>query len=195
MRFRRENVFSFESSRRQDGRRKRTEVLAESEPSKVHAEKKISGVDRIGTFPVDPNRDRMHHAPLVVTGNPPDRGCRLSSKQAYQLCDALVESWNNHSVPLVMHKFSFDMVYDTKNVFKTLASAIASAKERSALHQACLTIGCAYIGVQTRSPDTVLQLRMYGKALKVVKLALQDPEQYKTNNTIFAIWLLIIYEV
>jgi hypothetical protein len=117
----------------------------------------------------------------------------LLSSERHPLHRPLTESWNNHFMPLVINKFSFDM---GKSVYNAIPCVISKAEEGSALYLACSAVGRAYIANTTWSPNVKSdRAKAYGTALAAVNSALRDPEQRKSDNTLLGVWLLSLYEV
>ncbi|RFU27687.1 hypothetical protein B7463_g8634, partial [Scytalidium lignicola] len=105
----------------------------------------------------------------------------------------LPESWNKHCIPLVMNKFSFDMV---GSIYSIIPRAISKAEEGSAFYQAFSAVGCAYVANVSWSLQAISNRAMaYGTALSAVNLALRDPQQCKSDSTLLSVWLLGMYEV
>lgn len=111
--------------------------------------------------------------------------------------DLLAEPRDVYLVPLVMNKFSCDIGRGADNsIFNTIPHVISKAEEGSALYGVCNAIGCALIANTTRYPEATRdQARTYGTALAAVNLDIQDPQRYKSDNTLLGVWLLSLYEV
>ncbi|RFU34116.1 hypothetical protein B7463_g2194, partial [Scytalidium lignicola] len=168
LRFRIENVSSFPSNMSRDRRRKYDQESHESDSS---------------TF-VDA-RD------VAETTSP--EGFLLSSKEYTPLLYPLTESWNDHCVPLVINKFSFDT---GKSVYNAIPHVASKAEEGSPLYLACNAVGCAYIANSTQYPSHLPdQSKAYRTALNAVYSALSDPQRCKSDNTILGVWLLALYEL
>lgn len=98
-------------------------------------------------------------------------------------------------MPFLMNKFrpSFEMA---KSTYSTVLDSLSRAEEGSALHQACVAVGSAYMVNIIRSPNTTVdRAKAYGTALTVIHSAIMDPQQRKSDDTLLAIWLLGLYEV
>jgi hypothetical protein len=120
-------------------------------------------------------------------------GFPLSSERHFPLRYPLAESWNDHFMPLVMQKFSLDVC---KGIFYTIPRVTSKAEGGSALYQASNAFGYAYMANINQSPKAISdQVRAYGAALTTLNLALQDPQQSNTDNTLLSAWLLGLYEV
>jgi hypothetical protein len=98
-------------------------------------------------------------------------------------------------IPLLMDRFSFDMVYDSTNIFRTLIPVIRKSDEGSALYLACNAIARAYMLKTVRMSNYASQVKAYGAALAAVKFAIRDPVLCRSDNTLIGVWLLVLYEV
>jgi hypothetical protein len=98
-------------------------------------------------------------------------------------------------MPFLMNKFrpSFEMA---KSTYSTVLDSLSKAEKGSALYQACIAVGSAYMVNIIRSPKTTVdRARAYGNALTVIYSAIMDPQQCRTDDTLLAVWLLGLYEV
>ncbi|RFU26972.1 hypothetical protein B7463_g9357, partial [Scytalidium lignicola] len=119
-------------------------------------------------------------------------GHLFSSASRFPLRYSLVASWDDQFMPLVMQRFSFNLV-DCLYVIPRIAS---KAEKGSVLYQACNAIGCAYRANMYPCFKTVSdRVKTYRAALAVVKSTLRDSNQYKSDNTLLGIWLLGLYEL
>lgn len=110
----------------------------------------------------------------------------------------LSESWNEHLMPLVIHKLSSDAVDGSvcHTIFTAVLHVVCSAKPGSAIFRVCDAIGRVYIANLTNSPlAKVQQARAYGGAIATIKNSLQNPQQSASGETIVSVLLLCIYEV
>lgn len=107
------------------------------------------------------------------------------------------ESWNEHLMPLIMNKSSFEMEDGkTKGIFSTIPPLLSNAKEGSPLDLARKAVSCAYLANTTRSSNAISnRSQAYGIALTAINQALQDPQQYRSDSTLLGVWLLSLYEV
>jgi hypothetical protein len=81
-------------------------------------------------------------------------------------------------------------------MFATIPRIISSTQEGSAVYAVCDAIACAYVARATRSAAAVVKrTQAYGIALRVVNTALADPTQSKTDSTLLAVWMFVVYEV
>lgn len=122
-------------------------------------------------------------------------GFPLLSEQHSSIPYSLAESWNNHVMPFLMNKFrpSFQMARST---YSTVLDSLSKAEKGSALYQACIAVGSAYMVNIIRSPKTTVdRAKAYGNALTVIYSAIMDPQQCRTDGTLLAVWLLGLYEV
>lgn len=87
--------------------------------------------------------------------------------------------------------------FDTCNfIFCTVPDIASKAEEGSPLYHACNALGHAYLGNLAWSPKAISnQSEAYGTALAILNAALQDPQQWKSDNTLLGVWLLGLYEV
>jgi hypothetical protein len=185
MLFRIESVSSFASNMKRDRRRTRNQ---DGPPSTL--------VERVGlwtsTGPSNADCTRPFTDPVEQTD-----GFIPSSERQAPLLHPLPELWNDHVIPLVLSKFSIDLVDAGANsMFNTIPRVISKAEQGSAIYQVCNAIGLAYLASTTWSPNAIVdRARAYGTALGAVNLALQDPLQCKNDSTLLAVWLFVVYEV
>ena len=101
-------------------------------------------------------------------------------------------------IPLVLQKFSAGLA-DTGidgGMFTTIPRIISSTQEGSPVYAVCDAVACAYMASITGSAAaTVQRTRAYGTALRAVNAALADPVQCKSDSTLFAVWMFVVYEV
>ncbi|KAJ5548434.1 hypothetical protein N7513_005668 [Penicillium frequentans] len=105
--------------------------------------------------------------------------------------------WSHHVIPLVLDKFTVDLV-DTRidsSMFATIPRIISRTNEGSSVYSVCNAIACAYLATTTgTTAATVNRARAYGTALKTVNQALNDPVECKSDSTLLAIWMFVVYE-
>lgn len=106
--------------------------------------------------------------------------------------------WSQHVIPLVLDKFTVDLV-DTRidsSMFATIPRIISSTNEGSPVYSVCNAVACAYLATTTgATAATVNRAKAYGTALKTVSAALNDPVECKSDSTLLAIWMFVVYEV
>lgn len=150
------------------------------------------GIDSAKIRPAELKSEQRHRARSVVASNT-SAGFPRSSVRHSLLQYPLAESWNDHSIPLVINQFSFR---EAKIVFNTIPRVVSETEGGSALYLACNTVGCAYLTNKTCSPNAISdKARAYGTALAAISSVLKDPRQCKSNSTLLGVWLLSIYEV
>lgn len=120
-----------------------------------------------------------------------------ASKLHYPLQDSLPESWNDHVIPLIISKFSFDIARGfNKSIFNTIPRVIAEVEDGSVLFTACNAVGCAYMANITRSPNVIFyRAKAYTTALAALNSALLDPQEHTNDKVLLSVWLLSLYEV
>ncbi|KAJ5910493.1 hypothetical protein N7504_005136 [Penicillium tannophilum] len=105
--------------------------------------------------------------------------------------------WSQHVIPLVLDKFTVDLV-DTRidsSMFATIPRIISSTNEGSPVYSVCNAVACAYLATTTgATAATVNRAKAYGTALKTVSAALNDPVECKSDSTLLAIWMFVVYE-
>ncbi|OJJ46178.1 hypothetical protein ASPZODRAFT_2070938 [Penicilliopsis zonata CBS 506.65] len=110
---------------------------------------------------------------------------------------ALSDPWEPHIVPLILSQFSFQQrngvtAYGALECFPTLVSR---AEEDSPLMLASRAVGSVYFANRAgASFDRTEHGVSYGKALRAVSKATQDPVSQLDDRTLLAIWLLSLYE-
>jgi hypothetical protein len=106
--------------------------------------------------------------------------------------------WNHHVIPLVLDRFSIDLVDTIKDgsMFATIPRIISTSQEGSPVYAVCDAIACAYLASTTGTTAAVVtRTRAYGAALRTVNTALDDPVQCKNDSTLLAVWMFVVYEV
>lgn len=106
--------------------------------------------------------------------------------------------WNHHVIPLVLDKFSIELV-DTiidSSMFATIPRIISASQEGSPVYAVCDAIASAYLSSTTGTTAAMAnRTRAYGNALRTVNAALNDPVQCKNDSTLLAVWMFVVYEV
>ncbi|KAH8705978.1 hypothetical protein BGW36DRAFT_422503 [Talaromyces proteolyticus] len=110
------------------------------------------------------------------------------------------ESWDLHVIPLILSQFSSVAPGGgVSRVYSSLESAfnpLHTMESGSLLDLASHAVGSAYLANKTRSPNfKATHQRLYGKALRVLHVVLQDPKLQKQDSTLLAVWLLCLYEL
>lgn len=171
-------------------------------------------IESVSSFPANMKRDRRKtrnqegHSPALVERLPlRDADCARPFTDLVEPTDGLLhapllhplpELWNDHVIPLVLNKFSIDLADDAEanSMFNTVPRVISKAEQGSAVYQVCNAIGRAYLASTTWSPNAIVErARAYGAALVAVNSALEDPLQCKSDSTLLAVWLFVVYEV
>lgn len=121
-----------------------------------------------------------------------DKALKLSPDRYAVLRYPLAESWNDHLIPLVTDKFSFDVDNCVYNVIPDIAAKDAVPFFNMAVN----AVGSAYI-TDMASPISAVPdpIKSYKNALHAVAMALSDPKQSTHDSTIAGVWLLAFYEV
>ncbi|KAJ5999617.1 hypothetical protein N7481_000026 [Penicillium waksmanii] len=123
----------------------------------------------------------------IVSGIPPVQIIREPS-----------EVWSHHVIPLVLDKFSVELVDTTidGSMFATIPRIIFNSQEGSPVYAVCDAIASAYLANTTGTiAATTKRTLAYGTALRTVNLALSDPVQCKNDSTLLAVWMFVVYEV
>ncbi|KAL2829505.1 hypothetical protein BDW59DRAFT_142169 [Aspergillus cavernicola] len=119
----------------------------------------------------------------------------LRSERNTPLLYPLSESWNNHFMPLVLNKFRLTCEM-AKDIYNTVPHMFSKAEDGSALYEACNAVARAYMVPIIRNPKAISDgAKAYGSALTAIRSAIMDPQRCKTDNTLFAVWMLGLYEL
>jgi hypothetical protein len=155
---------------------------------------------------------QLHYAAVVLAGITANAGpmyrwadifdrtddfLPLAEPQSPPLRYPLAESWNDHIMPMIMDKFSFETENgEIQCVFKPIPHVLAKTKDGSLLYLACNAVCHAYMAKATSKTGVLSNAaRSDGTALVAVNQAIRDPRQCKSDDTLMAVWLLSLYEV
>lgn len=142
-----------------------------------------------------PHERRIHYVdpPIAKESSNED-----SDNSSVQIIYEPSQAWSHHVIPLVLDKFTVDLV-DSRmdsSMFATIPRIISSTNEGSSVYAVCNAIACAYLATTTGTrAATVNTARAYGLALRTVNAALNDPVECKSDSTLLAIWMFVVYEV
>ncbi|KAH8695261.1 hypothetical protein BGW36DRAFT_382397 [Talaromyces proteolyticus] len=180
--FRVENASSFSSGTSMDRRRRR------SEQDQTHVDSSVSTKGRNERkYPT--LRERV------------DQGYKSENGNRYKLLlplpynQQISPSWDTHYIPFFMHSIKSAYQLGRGN-FAVIPRILSRASSSSAVLHACNAVACAYMAHKICSPITLSRrTKTYGTAIAAVSSALHDSRQYKSDETLLAIWLLGIYEL
>ncbi|QKX63045.1 uncharacterized protein TRUGW13939_10213 [Talaromyces rugulosus] len=105
----------------------------------------------------------------------------------------LSRSWSDYILPLTIYKFSFGIANgQLQGLPDFISSLVDRVEEGSALSLAYRAAGSAYLA-KNLDQDMSKAIHDYNNALSVIQNELEDSE--KTDGTVLAVWLLVVYEL
>lgn len=142
-----------------------------------------------------------HHRRKIRYNNPPIAKAD-STKNSQNVCAQILyepsQVWNDHVIPLVLERFSIELVGTIKDssMFATIPRIVSTSQKGSPVYAVCDAIACAYLSSTTGTTAAMVnRSRAYGAALRTVNTALDDPVQCRNDSTLLAVWMFVVYEV
>jgi hypothetical protein len=117
------------------------------------------------------------------------------SAQHSTLLYPLAESWDAHFFPFFMESVRPAHAL-SRNIYDVIPRVFAKANPSSALYQACNAVARMFLVRKICSPKAISdEVTAHGTAIATIRSAIRNPQQFKTDNTLLAIWFLGLCEV